>query len=147
MRLLYCSPLELAVEADELLIGVLSDLKVTINYFPNGKDPILTIFYYVEAHFNWRGFTKVFHTFDDNIDDFDTSLVHVYFHVEGFFEFTIGFCRGYLHNDGAILLFYLDNRQTKRELFCFFTKNKLKMKDKWIVLNSLHLTYLMNVAK
>lgn len=41
--------MQLAVEADELFSGVLSDLEVTVDYNPDGEDPIQTIFDYVEA--------------------------------------------------------------------------------------------------
>ena len=37
------------MEADELFTGVLTDLGEVIDYNPHGKDPILTIFDYVEA--------------------------------------------------------------------------------------------------
>ena len=37
------------MEVDELFSGVLADLGETINYNPDGEDPILTIFDYVEA--------------------------------------------------------------------------------------------------
>lgn len=40
---------QLAVEADALFDGVISDLDVTIDYFPDGEDPIQSIFDYVEA--------------------------------------------------------------------------------------------------
>lgn len=68
-------------------------------------------------------------------------------HVEGFLKFMIGFCGGYLHDDGAFLLFYPDNPQVRRELFSFFNKNKLKMKEEWTIVNSLHLSNPLNPAK
>ena len=37
------------MEADELFSGVLTILRKNVNYNPDGKDPILTIFDYVEA--------------------------------------------------------------------------------------------------
>ena len=40
---------QIAVEADELFSGVLTDLGENIEYNPDGEDPILTIFDYVEA--------------------------------------------------------------------------------------------------
>jgi hypothetical protein len=40
---------QIVVEADELFKGVLTDLGEVINYIPNGEDPILSIFDYVEA--------------------------------------------------------------------------------------------------
>jgi len=39
----------LAVEAEDLFTGVVTDLGVTINFNPEGEDPIPTIFDYVEA--------------------------------------------------------------------------------------------------
>ena len=40
---------QIAVEVDEFFSGVLTDLGEIINYNPDGEDPILTIFDYVEA--------------------------------------------------------------------------------------------------
>jgi len=40
--------MQLAVEAQKLLDGILRDQNVTINYQPDGWDPIPTIFYYIE---------------------------------------------------------------------------------------------------
>ena len=40
---------QIAVEADELFTGVLTDLGELIDYNPDGQDPILSIFDYVEA--------------------------------------------------------------------------------------------------
>ena len=40
---------QIGVEADELFSGVLTDLGEIIDYNPNGEDPILSIFDYVEA--------------------------------------------------------------------------------------------------
>ena len=40
---------QIAVEAEELFSGVLTDLREIIDYNPDGEDPILTIFDYVEA--------------------------------------------------------------------------------------------------
>ena len=40
---------QIAVEAEELFSGVLTDLGEVVNYNPDGEDPILTIFDYVEA--------------------------------------------------------------------------------------------------
>lgn len=68
-------------------------------------------------------------------------------HVEGFLKYMISFCGGYLHDDGAFLLFYPDNPQVRRELFSFFNKNKLKMKDAWTIVNSLHLSNPVNPSK
>ena len=44
-----CGWPQIAVEADELFSGVLTDLGEIIDYNPDGEDPILTIFDYVEA--------------------------------------------------------------------------------------------------
>ena len=44
-----CAWPQIAVEADELFSGVLTDLGEIIDYNPDGEDPILTIFDYVEA--------------------------------------------------------------------------------------------------
>ena len=40
---------QIAVEVDDLFSGVLTELGETIDYNPDGEDPILTIFDYVEA--------------------------------------------------------------------------------------------------
>jgi hypothetical protein len=45
--------------------------------------------------------------------------------VQNFIKFTIGFCQGYLHDDGALLLFYPDNVQIKKEVLSFLYNNNL----------------------
>ena len=40
--------MQLAVEGQKLFNGVMSNQKATINYQPNDRDPIPTIFYYIE---------------------------------------------------------------------------------------------------
>jgi hypothetical protein len=40
---------QIAVEVEELFSGVLTDIGESINYNPDGEDPVLTIFDYVEA--------------------------------------------------------------------------------------------------
>jgi len=67
--------------------------------------------------------------------------------VQGFLRLIIGFCGGFLHDDGALLLFYPDNPQIKKELFSFFNKNNLKMKEEWTIINSLHLCHPLNPSK
>ena len=42
--------MQLAVEAQKLFDGVLRDQKTTINYQPDDRDPIPTIFYYIEQN-------------------------------------------------------------------------------------------------
>ena len=44
-----CAWPQIAVEAEEVFSGVLTDLGEIIDYNPVGEDPILTIFDYVEA--------------------------------------------------------------------------------------------------
>jgi hypothetical protein len=44
-----CGWPQIAVEADELFEGILTDVGESIDYNPEGEDPILTIFDYVEA--------------------------------------------------------------------------------------------------
>jgi len=67
--------------------------------------------------------------------------------VQDFLKLTIGFCGGYLHDDGALLLFYPENPQVKKELLSFLNKNNLKVKEEWTVINSLHLAHPLNTSK
>ena len=67
--------------------------------------------------------------------------------VPNFIKFIIGFCQGYLHDDGALLLFYPDSVQIKKELLSFLYNNNLEVKEEWTVVNSLHLTHPMHTSK
>ena len=67
--------------------------------------------------------------------------------VQNFVKFTIGFCQGYLHDDGALLLFYLDSVQIKKEILSFLYNNNLEVKKEWTVVNSLHLTHPLQSSK
>jgi hypothetical protein len=60
--------------------------------------------------------------------------------VQNFVKFTIGFCQGYLHNDGALFLFYPDSVQIK-EVLSFLYNNNMEVKEEWTIVNSLHLTH------
>ena len=68
-------------------------------------------------------------------------------HVQNFIKFTIGFCQGYLHDDGALLLFYPDSVQVKKEVLSFLYNNNLEVKEEWTIVNSLHLTHPMHNSK
>jgi hypothetical protein len=68
-------------------------------------------------------------------------------HVQNFIKFTIGFCQGYLHDDGALLLFYLDSVQIKKEVLSFLYNNNLEVKEEWTIINSLHLTHPVHNSK
>jgi hypothetical protein len=50
-------------------------------------------------------------------------------HVHNFIKFTIGFCQGYLHDDGTLLLFILDNVQIKKEVLSYLYNNNLEVKE------------------
>jgi hypothetical protein len=67
-------------------------------------------------------------------------------HVDGFLRIIVGFAGKYLHDDGALLLFYPDNPKVKKELFSFFKLNKLKMKVEWTIVNTLHLRQPLNAS-
>jgi hypothetical protein len=67
--------------------------------------------------------------------------------VQNFVKFTIGFCQGYLHDDGALLLFYPDSVQIKKEVLSFLYNNNLEVKEEWTIINSLHLTHPMHNSK
>ena len=67
--------------------------------------------------------------------------------VVNFIKFTIGFCQGYLHDDGALLLFYPDSVQIKREVLSFLYNNNLEVKEEWTIVNSLHLTHPLHNSK
>jgi hypothetical protein len=67
--------------------------------------------------------------------------------VQNFIKFTIGFCQGYLHDDGALLLFIPDSVQIKKEVLSFLYNNNLEIKEEWTIVNSLHLTHPMHNSK
>ena len=67
--------------------------------------------------------------------------------VQNFIKFTIGFCQGYLHDDGALLLFVPDSVQIKKEVLSFLYNNNLEVKEEWTIVNSLHLTHPMHNSK
>ena len=67
--------------------------------------------------------------------------------VADFLELVIGFCGGFLHDDGALLLFYPDNHLIKKELSRFFNNNNLMEKGEWTVINSLHLCHPLDSSK
>ena len=67
--------------------------------------------------------------------------------VQNFIKFTIGFCRGYLHDDGALLLFILDSVQVKKEVLSYLYNNNLEVKEEWTIVNSLHLIHPMHNSK
>ena len=69
-------------------------------------------------------------------------------HVENFIKFTIGFCQGYLHDDGALLIFYPDSVQIKKEILSYLYNNNFQVKEEWTIVNSnLHLTHPMHNSK
>jgi hypothetical protein len=67
--------------------------------------------------------------------------------VQNFIKFTIGFSQGYLHDDGALLLFILDSVQIKKEVLSYLYNNNLEVKEEWTIINSLHLTHPMHNSK
>ena len=68
-------------------------------------------------------------------------------HVQNFIKFTIGFCQGYFHDDGALLPFYHDIVQIKKEVLSFFYNNNLEVKNEWTIVNSLHITHPVHNSK
>jgi hypothetical protein len=67
--------------------------------------------------------------------------------VQNFIKFTIGFCQGYLHDDGALLLFYPDSMHIKKEVLSFLYNNNLEVKEEWTIVNALHLTHPLHNSK
>lgn len=67
--------------------------------------------------------------------------------VSDFLTYVIGFCGLFLHDDGAVLLFYPENPLIKKEIVSFFNNNNLKEKDEWSVINCLHLRHYLDAAK
>ena len=61
--------------------------------------------------------------------------------VKSFIKFVIGFCGGYLHDDGALLIFGPDSTHFKKELIAFLNNNNLKEMKEWSIINALHLTH------
>ena len=75
------------------------------------------------------------------VSDFPGQVPHWNKQVQNFVKFTIGFCQGYLHDDGAMLLFYHDSVQIKKEVLSFLYNNNLEVKVEWTIVNSLRLTH------
>jgi hypothetical protein len=67
--------------------------------------------------------------------------------VQNFVKFIIGFSQGYLHDDGALLLFFPDSVQINKEVLSFLHNNNLEVKEEWTIVNSLHLTHPMHNSK
>ena len=67
--------------------------------------------------------------------------------VQDFLKHTVGFLGGFLHDDGAFLLFYPDNPLIKKEIAAFFNKNNLKMMEEWTICNDLHSCHPLTPAK
>ena len=67
--------------------------------------------------------------------------------VQGFLRYTIGFCGGYLHDDGALLIFYPDSVNIRKEIFSFFNKNRLTFRREWTIINCLHLAHPLNSSE
>ena len=67
--------------------------------------------------------------------------------IQNFIKFIIGFCQGYLHDDRALLIFYPDSVQIKKEVLSFLYNNNLEVKEEWTIVNSLHLTHPMHNSK
>ena len=70
------------------------------------------------------------------ISEFPWQVPHWNKQVQNFIKFTIGFCEGYFYDDGALLLFYPDNVQIKKEVLSFLYHNNLEVKKKWTIVNS-----------
>ena len=81
------------------------------------------------------------------VSEFPGQVPHWNKQVQNFIKFTIGFCQGYLHDDGALLLFYPDSVQIKKEILSFLYNNNLEVKEEWTIVNSLHLTDPMQSSK
>ena len=52
-----------------------------------------------------------------------------------------------MHDDGALLIFYPENSQIRREIESYLKNNDLKVKDEWTIINSMHLTHPTNPSK
>ena len=56
-----------------------------------------------------------------------------------FLRSAMTFQVSYLHDDGAFLLFYPDGERPKQEIMKLLKKSKLKLREEWTVINSMHL--------
>jgi hypothetical protein len=81
------------------------------------------------------------------VSDFPSQVPTWNKQVQNFIKFTIGFCQGYLHDDGALLLFIPDSVQIKKEVLSYLYNNNLEVKEEWTIVNSLHLTHPMHNSK
>ena len=67
--------------------------------------------------------------------------------IKDFLKYIIGFCGGYLHDDEALLIFYPESTQIRREIESYLKNNDLKVKDEWTIINSMHLSHPTNPSK
>jgi hypothetical protein len=67
--------------------------------------------------------------------------------IPSFLHVKMAFALTYLHDDKAFFLFYLANSLVKREVAEFFKNYRLKIKDKWTIINYLYLANPMNPSK
>jgi hypothetical protein len=81
------------------------------------------------------------------VSEFSGQVPHWNKQVQNFVKFTIGFCQGYLHDDGALLLFYPDSVQIKKEVLSFLYNNNLEVKEEWTIVNCLHLAHPVHTSK
>jgi hypothetical protein len=74
------------------------------------------------------------------VSEFPGQIPHWNKQIHMFIKFTIGFCQGYLHDDGALFLFILTVCKSRRDL-SFLYNNNLEVKEEWTIVNSFHLTH------
>ncbi|KAG0566837.1 hypothetical protein KC19_7G091500 [Ceratodon purpureus] len=67
--------------------------------------------------------------------------------VKDYIKLTVGFSRGFLHDDGALLFFIPDSSHITKVLASFLKNNNLVVKKEWIIVNSLHHTHPMDPAR
>ena len=55
-----------------------------------------------------------------------------------FLQVLMAFAHQYLHDDGALLMFYPDFINIKKDVFGFLQNYKFKIFDEWTIINSMH---------
>ena len=64
-----------------------------------------------------------------------------------FLQVLMAFAHQYLHDDGALLMFYLDFINIKKNVLGILRNYKFKVFNEWTIINSMHLANPINLAK
>jgi hypothetical protein len=76
-----------------------------------------------------------------------TQIPHRNREIPNFLIVMISFVVAYLHDNNAILLFYLDGSNVRKDISSYFKNYNFKIKDEWTIINCLYLANFMNPNK